>query len=60
MNEDEPKKQLPFQIGQDIAELSVDELHDLVAVLRDEITRLETAAAERAESLSAADALFRR
>lgn len=60
MNEDEPKKQPPFQIGQDITELSVDELHDLVVVLRDEISRLETAAAERAKSLSAADALFRR
>ncbi|MGB7433308.1 MAG: DUF1192 domain-containing protein [Ahrensia sp.] len=60
MNEDEPKKQPAFQVGQDITELSVDELHDLVAVLRDEISRLETAATERAKSLSAADALFRR
>lgn len=60
MNEDEPKKQPPFQIGQDISDLSVDELQELAALLRDEIGRLESAAKDRAQSLSAADALFNR
>ena len=59
--DDEPRKKAkPHEIGQDLALLSVDELSERIAVLRDEIARLEAERAAKGATKSAAEALFRR
>ena len=59
--DDEPKKKpRPHEIGQDLALLSVDELAERIALLRDEIARLEAERAAKGATKSAAEALFRR
>lgn len=59
---DEPpkKKARPHEIGQDLSMLSVGELEERIAVLRDEIARLEAEMAAKGATLTAAEALFRR
>ncbi|WP_321501515.1 DUF1192 domain-containing protein [Breoghania sp.] len=47
-------------VGQDISTLSVEELVERIALLRDEVARLEEAKAQKAATRSAADALFSR
>ncbi|SFO49171.1 Uncharacterized small protein, DUF1192 family [Mesorhizobium sp. NFR06] len=59
--DDEPeKKRRPHEIGQDLSLLSVDELAERIALLRDEIARLEAERAAKGATKSAAEALFRR
>ena len=59
--DDEPKKKpRPHEIGQDLSLLSVDELSERIALLREEIARLEEALAAKGATKSAAEALFRR
>ncbi|TGQ09833.1 MULTISPECIES: DUF1192 domain-containing protein [unclassified Mesorhizobium] len=59
--DDEPrKKPRPHEIGQDLSLLSVDELSERIALLRDEISRLEAERVAKGATKSAADALFRR
>ena len=59
--DDEPrKKPRPHEIGQDLSLLSVDELSERIALLRDEIARLEDERAAKGATKSAAEALFRR
>ncbi|RTL92457.1 MAG: DUF1192 domain-containing protein [Hyphomicrobiales bacterium] len=59
--DDEPrKKPRPHEIGQDLSLLSVDELSQRIAMLRDEIARLEEERAAKGATKSAAEALFRR
>lgn len=59
--DDEPrKKPRPHEIGQDLSLLSVGELTERIALLRDEIARLEAEAAAKGTTKSAAEALFRR
>lgn len=59
--DDEPrKKPRPHEIGQDLSLLSVDELSQRIAMLRDEIARLEEEQAAKGATKSAAEALFRR
>ena len=53
------KKQPDFQIGQSLEELSVEELHALVAELKQEIVRLEKAAKDKSDHLSAAQSLLK-
>ncbi|HHZ09246.1 MAG TPA: DUF1192 domain-containing protein [Rhizobiales bacterium] len=58
--DDEPKKKAPrHEIGQELSALSVDELVERIAELKDEIARLETAMKAKGAVKSAADALFR-
>jgi uncharacterized small protein (DUF1192 family) len=59
-DDDRPKKKLVHEIGQDLALLSVEELRERIALLRDEIARLETAQAKKTASRSAADQFFKR
>ena len=59
-DEDRPKKKLAHEIGQDLALLSVEELQERIALLRDEIARLEQAAAAKRASLDAANTFFKR
>ncbi|MGZ8402454.1 MAG: DUF1192 domain-containing protein [Rhodoplanes sp.] len=58
--DDRPKKKVAHEIGQDLALLSVEELADRIALLREEIGRLDEALAKKRASRSAADQFFRR
>ena len=59
-DDDRPKKKIVHEIGQDLALLSVEELGERVAILRDEIARLEAAAAKKRASRDVADQFFKR
>jgi uncharacterized small protein (DUF1192 family) len=58
--EDRPKKKLVHEIGQDLTLLSVGELTDRVALLKEEIARLEANMASKQASKSAADLFFKK
>lgn len=61
MDDDErPKKKIAHEIGQDLALLSVDEIAERIALLREEIDRLEGALSKKRASRSAADQFFKR
>ena len=59
-DEDRPKKKIAHEIGQDLALLSVDEITERIALLREEIGRLEEALSKKQASRSAADQFFKR
>jgi uncharacterized small protein (DUF1192 family) len=56
----EPKKVKAYELGQDLAKLSIGELAALVETLKAEIARVETTMAAKQSSKSAADAAFKR
>lgn len=58
--EERPKKKLVHEIGQELALLSVEELRDRIALLTEEIGRLEAAMKSKLASRSAADQFFKR
>jgi len=55
-----PKKPKSYELGQDLAKLSLGELHELVDDLKAEIARVEAAANAKQASKNAADAAFKR
>ena len=58
--DDEPlKKAKPHEIGQDLSLLSVTELTDRIALLREEIARLENELLSKGATRTAAEKLFR-
>lgn len=59
-DEDRPKKKIAHEIGQNLYLLSVDELNERIALLRDEIARLEADIKSKQSSRSAADQFFRK
>jgi uncharacterized small protein (DUF1192 family) len=59
-DEDQPKKKIVHDIGQDLALLSVGELQDRIALLREEIARLEAAATSKKASLDVAAQFFKK
>jgi uncharacterized small protein (DUF1192 family) len=59
-DEERPKKKLSHEIGQDLALLSVEELRERIALLNDEIARLEAAVASKQASRTTADQFFKR
>jgi uncharacterized small protein (DUF1192 family) len=59
-DDDRPKKKIAHEIGQDLALLSLAELNERIAVLQEEIARLEAARAKKQASRSAADQFFKR
>lgn len=59
-DEDRPKKKLTHEIGQDLTLLSVGELTERVALLKEEIARLEANMASKQASKSAADLFFKK
>ena len=59
-DEDRPKKKLVHEIGQDLTLLSVGELTERIALLKEEIARLETNMARKQASKSAADLFFKK
>lgn len=59
MDNEEAKKPLQYKIGQDLSELSVEELNETIHELKQEIIRLEETASQKSSHLSAAEALFK-
>ena len=58
--DDRPKKKIVHEIGQDLTLLSVGELTGRIALLNDEIARLEANMAAKRVSKSAADQFFKK
>jgi uncharacterized small protein (DUF1192 family) len=59
-DEDRPKKKLTHEIGQDLTLLSVGELTERIALLKEEIARLEANMSSKQASKSAADLFFKK
>jgi uncharacterized small protein (DUF1192 family) len=58
--DDKPVKKASHEIGVDLAALSADELARRVALLKDEIVRIETEIAAKSSSRSVAEGLFKK
>ena len=58
--DDRPKKKITHEIGQELALLSVKELQERIALLREEIARLEASIASKQTSRSVADQFFKK
>jgi uncharacterized small protein (DUF1192 family) len=58
--DDRPKKKIVHEIGQDLTLLSVKELNERIALMREEISRLEADIARKQASRSAADQFFKK
>jgi uncharacterized small protein (DUF1192 family) len=58
--DDRPKKKISHEIGQELALLSVKELDERMALLRDEIARLDADKARKQASRNAADQFFKK
>ena len=58
--DDRPKKKIVHEIGQDLAVLAVKELEERIALLRQEIARLEAAVASKRTSRNVADQFFKK
>jgi uncharacterized small protein (DUF1192 family) len=59
-DDDRPKKKIAHEIGQDLALLSVKELQERIALLKDEIARLEANIASKQTSRNVADQFFKK
>lgn len=59
-DDDRPKKKIVHEIGQELTLLSVRELEERVALLKEEIARLEADKAKKQAQRSAADQFFKR
>lgn len=55
-----PKKKITHELGQDLALLSIGELTERVALLKEEIARLEAEMTRKRASKSAADTFFKK
>ena len=55
-----PKKKIIHEMGQELALLSVGELSERIALLQDEIARLEAEVKRKQASKSAADMFFKK
>ncbi len=58
-DDDRPIKKTAHEIGSDLSMLSVDELSARIALLKEEIARLEAEKVKKSASRSAAEGLFR-
>ena len=59
-DDDRPKKKIVHEVGQDLALLSVNELRERIALLKDEIARLEATIAGKQASRGVADTFFKK
>ncbi len=59
-DDDRPKKKITHEIGQDLTLLSVAELNERIALMREEIARLEADVVRKQSSRSAADNFFKK
>lgn len=60
IDDDKPRKAPVHEIGQDLSQLSVEELARRIAALKEEIDRLGAMLASKQASKAAADAFFKR
>ena len=58
--DDRPKKKIAHEIGQELALLSVAELNERIALMREEIARLEADIKKKTSSRNAADQFFKK
>jgi len=58
--DDLPKKKITHEMGQELSLLSVGELADRIALLKEEIARLEAEMTRKNVSKSAADTFFKK
>ena len=58
--DDRPKKKITHEIGENLTLLSVGELNERIALLRDEIARLEADIGSKQASKSAAALFFKK
>ncbi|MCM2398536.1 DUF1192 domain-containing protein [Rhizobium sp. S95] len=58
-DEERPKKSVTHEIGSDLSSISAEELRARIAVLREEIARIEAEIARKDDSKRAADSFFR-
>ena len=58
--DDRPKRKIAHEIGQDLTLLSATELGERIALLKDEIVRLEADMEKKRAVKSAADAFFKK
>ena len=59
IDDDEPRKKITHDIGQDLSLLSVNELEERIGLLTAEIQRLRAAEVKKRASKDAADRFFR-
>jgi uncharacterized small protein (DUF1192 family) len=59
-DDDRPKKKITHDIGQDLSLLSVKELQERIALLKEEIVRLEASIAGKQTSRNVADQFFKK
>ena len=59
-DDDRPKKKIAHEIGQDLALLSIKELQERIALLNEEVARLQAAIASKQGSRSVADQFFKK
>ena len=59
-DDDKPKKKIVHEIGQELTLLSAGELTDRIALLKEEIARLEADMAKKNAVKSAADMFFKK
>jgi len=59
-DDDRPKKKITHELGQDLTLLSVGELSERIALLKNEIARLEADIKSKQASKSAADLFFKK
>jgi uncharacterized small protein (DUF1192 family) len=57
--DDRPKKKAVHTIGEDLSTFSLAELAERIALLKDEIARIEAAVQEKSASRNAAQSIFR-
>jgi uncharacterized small protein (DUF1192 family) len=60
LDDDRPKKRAAVQPGEQLADLSVDELKERIEIYRAEIERLEREIAAKEKHMKAAESIFRR
>ena len=58
-DDDRPKKKISHEIGQELGLLSVEELRERIALLNEEIARLDAAMVKKRASRSAAEGFFK-
>jgi len=58
--DDRPKKKIVHEIGQDLALLSIKELEERIALLKEEIVRLQASIASKQGSRNVADQFFKK
>ena len=58
-DDDRPRKKVTHEMGQDLSLLSVEELHERIALLTSEVERLQAAVTKKRASKEAANSFFK-